>query len=267
LRKKYPKTHWELRKGNAEQASLYCKKEDTWDSILRFELGAISKSKQGKRTDLHTACDLLKDGVSMSDVARDHPTVFVKFNRGLYSLQNILQPSRVSGDPREVIVLWGEAGSGKTLFLERFKPSVYLPAKNNTGKVSFETYFKQQTIFLDEFCGTENLGLSDVKMICDRHDCVLPGRGVSCDGMHSRVVMCSNLDPREWYSNGPTVWWNPFVRRMSAMYRCVSLTEWYCEIFDGNEIAEKDQQPFNPTVRFNLNPDDRKSETLLDLKP
>ena len=52
------------------------------------EIGVLSE--QGKRTDLESACALIKNGASLTSVAEEHPTTFVKFSRGLRELKLVL---------------------------------------------------------------------------------------------------------------------------------------------------------------------------------
>lgn len=254
IKKKYKHIHLASRRGTAEQASVYCKKEDSRvkDGLV-VELGTLSKSGQGKRNDLEDAIQAIKGGATMQEIASEFPTAWVRAEKGLRSLQAQIAPKRSADQEIEVIVLWGEPGTGKSLFAHKKYPNLYLPAKNNAAKLSFENYEQQTTMFLDEFSGPECLSLSDLKTITDRHSCVLPGRNVSVAGNHSRVIICSNQDPRFWYvghTYSATNFWNPFRRRVNVMYKCLSQDEWQIEIINGEELLNGDI--INPKDKFGL---------------
>ena len=83
MKKYHFKAHWEVAKGNSQQASDYCKKDGNFE-----EIGVLSE--QCKRTDLESACALIKNGASLTSVAEEHPTTFVKFSRGLRELKLVL---------------------------------------------------------------------------------------------------------------------------------------------------------------------------------
>lgn len=84
----FPGAHVEKARGTRAQAREYCMKEDTrLDGP--WEYGTFA-STQGKRTDLHAAVESLVEG-GMQAVVDDHPTVFVRYNRGLQALADRLQ--------------------------------------------------------------------------------------------------------------------------------------------------------------------------------
>lgn len=58
-----------------------------------------------------------------------------------------------------------------------------------------------------------------------------------------------------WYVKGYNVWWQPFVRRVTVMYNCISTTEWKREIYKGVEALPHEMPTHNPCEKFNLKPD------------
>ena len=254
LRKKFPTMHLEMRKGTGKQAADYCKTDETATKENRFEFGVLAEPEQGKRSDLEKACDLIKAGGSLDELAEQMPATYVRYKKGLGELKESLTVKRASGATREIVVLWGYPGSGKSAFAHQlFKNSgLYIADRNNSGKLSFENYAGQETIFLDEFVGKENLSVSDLKIIADRHDCMLPGRGVSKIGNHQRLVIASNLDPELWYPDQGATYWAPFKRRVTAMYFCEEKEKWTLTILQGQTVSKQ----FDPIKKFALVMDD-----------
>jgi hypothetical protein len=263
LKALFPNTHFEQRKGTAKQASDYCQKPDSYID-MRYEFGELSNSYAGKRNDIDNAVEMLKqNGGDMLAVAEAFPAVYVRNHRGLVALRAALAPRRVE-QSREIIVLWGTAGTGKSMFATLFD-DVYRPDRNNQGKVSFESYSGQKTVFIDEFSGVENLNVSDLKMICDRYSVNLPGRGVSVEGNFDRVILASNVDPRLWYTNSDAVYWKPFVRRVTAMFHCESKEFWKQEVFEGEELVPCTE--FDPQMKFGLVMSQQQSVVTEFLRP
>ena len=77
----------EARRGTAQQAADYCKKDGIFD-----EIGDISK--QGQRSDIEEAKQLIINGWNMRSVALNNPVVYVKFHRGLEKFQSRILESR-----------------------------------------------------------------------------------------------------------------------------------------------------------------------------
>lgn len=263
IQKKFPGMHLEMRKGTAKQASDYCEDDETATKDNRFKFGQISEPEQGKRSDLDLACQLIKDGGSLQDLAEQMPATYVRYKKGLGELKESLAERRQPGQIREIIIVWGYAGTGKSAFAHQLFKDIYIADRNNAGKLSFENYAGQSTIFLDEFVGKENLSVSDLKIIADRHDCMLPGRGVSKIGNHQRLVIASNIDPEIWYPDQGATYWAPMRRRITAMYFCEEKTKWTLTCLQGTTVSKQ----LDPTVKFNLIMDDGKQNVdFYDIK-
>lgn len=89
LKKFLPSAHWEKRRGTAEQARDYAMKEESRVEGP-FEYGTFTGSRQGQRTDLQDACDLVRKHGARR-VAAEMPAVYAKFHRGLHALEQALE--------------------------------------------------------------------------------------------------------------------------------------------------------------------------------
>ena len=80
-----------------------------YSNIQETEIACIG---QGSRTEIAAACEAIRQGARMEDVAAQHSETYVKYHRGLVQLHAILQPKQCF----KSLVLWlyGEAGSGKS---------------------------------------------------------------------------------------------------------------------------------------------------------
>lgn len=122
--------HFEQCKGTPAQNKAYCTKEESRVDGP-WELG-VMPAGQGKRTDLHDACDLIKSGATMKRVAEEMPTQFVKFGKGLDALRKTINahvdPPKFTNFKQEFwallrpVAFIGASGIGKTEFaLAHFK--------------------------------------------------------------------------------------------------------------------------------------------------
>lgn len=84
----FPRAHLEPRRGTRDEARDYCMKEEGQLSEP-VEYGDFM-SKQGKRTDLDDAADIVKEH-GAKRVAREMPGTFAKYHRGLYALESALE--------------------------------------------------------------------------------------------------------------------------------------------------------------------------------
>lgn len=121
LKKLHNTAHW-----SSEMVSdsvLYCLKNDSEIIIDQ------KNSKQGERTDLQKACESVAAGASIRDMYMQHPTVMVRYGRGIKDLHTQLNPIlckskfTLNDFPWTPITDWstshlivGPAGCGKTEF-------------------------------------------------------------------------------------------------------------------------------------------------------
>lgn len=212
------------RRASAEVAAEYCKKPET-KAGEHYELGTISKSKQGNRTDLQLAQQMLDEGCTMRDLSREIFPTFVKYERGLYSyMAHNAEPRRWE---MEVYVLWGATGLGKTRKVyddaDGREEEVYPLAQNyNGGVVWWDGYHGQKNILIDDFYGW--LPWSYLLRLLDRYPMLVRNHGGHMQFSSTRIYITSNQDPREWYKyNEGSMKWETLARRLTKIEHFVSI--------------------------------------------
>lgn len=141
LKKINVRIHWEVPRA-LEAARNYCTKDQ--DCFLK------DNRKQGQRTDLRLACELLKEGKLVADVAESYPTVYVKYVNGLTNYAS-LQVKHRGGAP-QVNWFYGKTGTGKTA-------TAIAACKDQTPWISdggfdfFNGYENQESVIFDDFRG------------------------------------------------------------------------------------------------------------------
>lgn len=188
IKKKIPRAHMEARKGTAKQAADYCKKDGNFT-----EVGEISN--QGKRTDLDTVCDMIKEGKRMREVAQAEPSTYVKFHKGLHALKSVLLEPR--NEVPHVTVLYGLTGVGKSRQARELLTDYYTwgPEQNHW----FDGYEGQKEVLLEEFRGQLPLGM--MLRLLDRYDCKVQYKGGMIEFVATKIVITSPKHPQEWYES------------------------------------------------------------------
>lgn len=215
---KDPAVHLEKRRGGQVEAIQYCKKDGRWK-----EWG--KKDEQGKRRDLDQIREKLKNGDTMLKIADEHFGDFVRYYKGFMLYKDLLDRESAkqrAGVPPEVIVYVGRAGAGKSYHCFKdsdYQASGYLFMCQQQGKVFFDGYEGQTTIWFDEFNGSV-LPFQLWCRICDAYTVRVETKGgsVIISGLKKVLISTTTL-PNQWwrcdkYLEDPNQLW----RRLTKVY-------------------------------------------------
>lgn len=208
--------HLAARRGTAQQARDYCEKVDAKSKAeglapneVFVEHGEISKSQQGQRSDLLAAAEMVKENKTMREIAEALPVVYLKFSRGLQNMQQLLTPQ--CNWEKEVIVFWGESGSGKT------RKAVELAQGRSYAFVELQNggficgYAGEEVAILDDFedgmCTRQC-----ILRLLDRYPYKANVKGGYVEWAPRTVVITTNFDPRLMFG-GDAAW----LRRISRI--------------------------------------------------
>lgn len=142
-KKKYPTAHIEPAR-NIKKSIEYCSKEES-RVCGPYEFG--TKPEQGHRSDLDEICELIKNNVSINQIAMDFPATFIRNGRGIQNLINYKYLDR--NEAPKVMWLWGSTGKGKTRYAYDNFDSVYI----KDGTMWWDNYTQQECIVIDDFDG------------------------------------------------------------------------------------------------------------------
>lgn len=186
LRKILDRAHWEPARGTSKEASDYCKKDGDFE-----ERGEVPF--QGKRTDLDAAIKTLKEK-GMRAVTEEHPSVFVKFSRGLRDLALWIGEPYTHHDVRGIWI-FGPPGTGKSHWVRERYPSLFLKAQNKW----WDGYDGESFVLLDDL-DTETLG-HYLKIWADRYACTGETKGGTVNLRHTVFAVTSNYHPCELFKD------------------------------------------------------------------
>lgn len=191
VRKLLPTAHWEITNGTSKQASDYCKKDNDYK-----EIGILSE--QGKRTDLIETTDLLDNGTPLRTVARQFPSTFVKYSRGLREYALLTQEPYEHVTVRGVWI-YGPPGTGKSHSARHFDPNAYIKAQNKW----WDGYDGEETVILDDL-DTNVLG-HYLKIWADKWPCTGETKGGTVHLRHKLFVVTSNYTPNHFWPDDPVM--------------------------------------------------------------
>lgn len=180
------RVHFEARMGSHEQARDYCKKDGDFD-----EFG--DEPKQGARTDLKAACELVKNE-SAQAVALAMPELFVKYHRGLKELELAIQKPYTHTGVRGIWI-YGEPGTGKSHAARLFDPDAFIKSQNKW----WDGYNGQKTVLLEDL-DTDVLG-HYLKIWSDKWSCTGETKGGTVHLRYTTFIVTSNYKPSRLFQD------------------------------------------------------------------
>lgn len=163
---------------------------------------------QGKRNDVSAYVQAVWAGDSNYQLLLEHPAAHLRFGRSASAIR-IAKRQRERGElaePRErrpprVIVLYGDAGTGKTydawgLLGRRADCFVYV--QTDGGRSWFDGYEGQRNVLIDDFEG--GIHITILKNILDRYGCVVEVKGGTVEWNPELIIITANGHPRTWYT-------------------------------------------------------------------
>lgn len=195
-----PSAHIEERYGNAKEATEYCKKEGKW-----FQFG--TPTKQGERNDLNDVYESLKVGKSLLDIIEEHPGTYIRYFRGIERVQDLFRRKQQKLEERiqpTVIVYIGRSGTGKSHHCYHdpdYQASGYKFPVQQSGKVYFDGYDGESTIWFDEFGGSV-LPFGVFLRLCDKWETRVETKGASvCITNLRKILISTTTYPKDWWKD------------------------------------------------------------------
>jgi len=183
-----------VRRGTAQQAADYCRKtegrqEGPW------ELGAMSVSEQGARTDLVAFTAAIRDGASNSELLDAYPSLVYKHSKMIAFVRMSYPPKEKA---RQVILCLGPSGKGKTTFARSLgEQQVDLCVLPVTKDMWFDGCEGKRVCVLDDFAG--NIKLAFLLRLLHPFPESVAIKGGFAVWNPEVVVITTNFPPEAWY--------------------------------------------------------------------
>jgi len=190
------KLHCEERRGTALQASNYCKYDDYPENKVPNKYEEFGQlSNQGNRTDWKQAVEQVRQGIPIDEIIDAQPQL-VPAMRSLELLK--VRQLKPLNRPVEVIVIWGDAGTGKSRWAYDNYPDLYSKPPTKW----WDGYTGQKTVLLDDFYGY--IPYSELLNVLDRYPFHAEVKGGYVWAQWTTVIITSNKPPKKWYHLGLT---------------------------------------------------------------
>ena len=200
--------HLERSRGTWEQNKAYCTKEQTREAGP-WEFG--THLAQGRRSDLQDVAGMVLAGSAFADIARAHPTSWIRYGKGVVALR-----AAVLDEPRDwpadVHVFVGPTETGKSRAAhDEGGDSVYVLC-DPAGKW-WDGYCGQQTVIIDDFRG--EIGFTYLLKLLDRYPMQVQTKGGWTNLSARHWYITSNLPVEDWYGGNIDI--APLRRRITEV--------------------------------------------------
>lgn len=185
--------HCEPRKGSQLEAIAYVTKEDT--RVDGPWLYGEPSGGQGVRMDLVELKKDLDRGMALSDVASEHFSAFLRYNKGI-SLYSTLRQVESERKDLDVVLYYGPTGTGKSFSAGLYAQEAYW--RSSATGMYWEGYSGQRVVVFDDFGGWEPY--HTLLRLLDVYPYRVAIKGSSVAFAARKIIITSNHRPSEWYN-------------------------------------------------------------------
>ena len=229
LKSRFDGAHFEMAKGTSQQNRDYIFKEGKWLSERKRETNLIDTHEEygqmpverpGARTDLADLYDMIRQGMTDSDILDESPQYLFNLEKIEHARQVVRQSIyRDKFRELEVVYIFGDTGLGKTRdVMEKYGYS-------NVYRVTdylhpFDGYKGQDVLIFEEF--RSSLSIQDMLNLLDGYPLDLPCRYSNKTACYTKVFIITNIPLEDQYTGiqrEHTATWEALKRRIHKIVR------------------------------------------------
>lgn len=180
--------HIEIAMGNAQQNIIYCSKEGDF-----FEIGD-RPSKNGEKSCVKAASELIMEGAPMSEVINAYPHIYVQYGSGLTRLMCNVHSKR--NFMTIGFWLYGKTGAGKSKWAAQNFPEAYW--KPSLDKW-FDGYMMENVVIIDDYRATQDLSFEYLLRLVDRYPLMVQTKGAFVPFVPKILIITSPRDISETF--------------------------------------------------------------------
>ncbi len=201
--------HFENRRGTQEQAIAYCTKTDTRvQNGLQITWGTPKRTGAGGK--FKDAIHALTEGMAIEDLVEEFPTQHAMWRDKLETFALSLKGKRHWA--MDIVIYVGATGTGKS-YTADLEEDHYKAPWPTGGRWWWPTYRGENTVVLDEF--RHQIKMDVMLKMFDRYDWHLESKGNNFHFVSKKIVITTNVDPKDWYPNLTRETKAPLARRIN----------------------------------------------------
>lgn len=236
--------HLEPVRGTVAEAAAYCRKPES-RVCGPYLIGEEPSGGQGKRSDLETLRDLVKERKPALDII-EQDAKFARYEKQInfmrFAYMEAASDRQSTGV--DVKVFYGATGLGKTFAAINFvchnKDYYVCEAPSQAGgKIWFQGYEGQKTLIIDDFAGSF-CTVDYLKRLLDCYKLKVEFKGGFVWANWTTVVITSNYHPANWYDNVGlhVVNVDPLRRRLKSIYEFLPDRMYHEVQWDGTPMGD-----------------------------
>lgn len=191
LKKIWPKAHLENTR-DIEASIKYCQKQET-----RIEgpwtHGERTKTKPGKRTDIETVREMVKNGASMSEIAP-----VVAYQGCKYAEMLIKYSNRKRTEKPYIEWIYGPTGCGKTAYATTKYPNAKIIEIKNGFWLGYDG---QKEIIIDDY-RIDMMPFRDLLRVLDRYEYQVNTKGSTQSLLATTIIVTAPMEPSRYTPGG-----------------------------------------------------------------
>jgi len=197
--------------------------------------------KQKKVKPMEELALMIQKGLTDAQIAEEAPWALLRHSRGINALRFAHNKAK-SQEWRdvEVILLLGDAGTGKTAWAIADSKGDYFKPDLSKKEIWFDGYQGETTLILDDFRGS-SCKFEQLLKLMDGHQLSIPIKGGHTYALWKRVVITSNTSPEDWYSRLNTTMETEWYDEEEKQKECNAF--WRRITFTVSDINEKANYP------------------------
>lgn len=185
-RRDIPRAHFEVRRGTAEEAADYCKKDGDF-----FESGDLG-GRPGRRTDLELVKTRIDAGASEVEISEELFATWVVHHKAFERYRRLKLPKR--DWVMNVEVVHGPTGTGKSRYAIGEHPGCFVWGKDE----GWNGYTGQEVVVLDDFNGVDDMDLRSLLKLLDRYPLKLRVLYGTVEFCSRTIIITSHHSPEAW---------------------------------------------------------------------
>jgi len=233
------RAHLEKTRGTPQQASDYCKKEDSREPGTEPEEFGLLPA-QGKRSDLEAIAEAIKAGGTVEEVAAEHPGDFIRYHRGIEHFHAVCQGPR--NWKTKVYWLYGPTGTGKSAWAHNSFPSAYW--KMGCTKW-WDGYYGESDVIVDDY-RRDLCTFGELLRLLDRYPMRVERKGSSCQFRARNLVITSPDSPRVTWEGRTEEALGQLLRRIDEVWHFPTVGGEPVRVDAGTAVFANPVPSFNP---------------------